>query len=134
MKYYDPNEVNVTTEMIWNVTRFFTIDPDCWFDSGPTFTPSDSDDDNDDYDSVNVSYSLKTIMPDDPVSVRVLLHPKFTFKHPAYPLLYRKRMREDYSVTPTISNGYINVSLPDHYPACDYKVKVYLCNSTGKIL
>ena len=31
LKYYNETDVNLTAEMAWNVTKYFTVDPDCWF-------------------------------------------------------------------------------------------------------
>jgi len=131
MKYYSSKDVALSANLIWNVTKFFTINPDCWFEGTPNYTLWDSDDVNDYPDSINVSFSLNTSMPQEHVSVRFLLYPKFTLKHPAYPILYRYRIREDYDLTPGDTSGYINVSLPLRFPIGEYVARVFLCNSTG---
>jgi hypothetical protein len=134
MDVLDWEDVNATVDNIWNVSKFFTVDPDCWFVGNPTYTLWDSDDDNNYYDSINVSFSLDTSMPREHVSVRLILFPKFTDTHPCFPIRYRHRTREEYVVTPDGVNGYINASLPENFPAGEYVAQLYLCNSTGDII
>jgi hypothetical protein len=133
MKYYYPEDVNLTADIIWNITKYFSINPDCWFDdeSSPTYTYWDSDDNDNYYDTVNVTYKLDTIMPNEHVTVNLVLHPKFNLTHPFYGIRYRHRASNHYNVTRTGLNGYINVSLPENFPYCEYVVGIYLCNSTG---
>jgi len=129
MKYYNWTDTNVTAELVWNVTKFYAIDPDCWFENEPTFTYYDSNDDDSFYDSVNTTFTLNTTMPKEHVTVRLHLYPKFKLKHPLYPLLYRCRDKKDYDVTPDGKNGYFNISIPDNFPRGDYVVKLYICDS-----
>jgi len=131
MQYYNWTDVNVTAEMVWNVTKYLAYNPDCWFDGDPVYTTWESDDDNKDADTLNVTFNLDTIIPREPVSVRLILHPKFKIGQTAYAMLYRHRARKNYNVTPDGLSGYINVSLPENFPSGDYVAKLYLCNSTG---
>ncbi len=74
----DRDDVNVTVDMIWSVAKYFTVNPDCWIDSYSA-TAFDSDDDNDTLkDSINVSFSLKTILPNDIVHVKAELKKTFS--------------------------------------------------------
>jgi hypothetical protein len=130
----DQEDINATVDIIWNVSKFFIIDPDCWFDGDPEFTLHDSNDINTIYDSINVSYTIKTNMPQDRISVRFILHPAYDKSHPAYPMLYRLRKQKEYIITNSESiTDFINVSLPDHFPSSEYIAKIYLCNSTGDV-
>jgi len=135
MKYYNEADVKLTSELVLNTTKFFTVDPDCWFDGNPTFTLIDNTNDNYvNYDEINVSYTIKTMMPNDHVSVRLVLHPKFQLLHPCYSLLYRLRAEKEYVLTPDGITDYISITLPIHYPKGKYRAELYLCNSTGDVL
>jgi hypothetical protein len=133
MKYYYPDDVNLTAEMAWNVTKYFAINPDCWLEGETSYELWDSDDKGDD-DTFNVSFSLNTSMPSDRASVRLVLFPKFTFKNPCFPIRYRLRDEKEYVVTPTGIDGYINISIPNHFPAGKYIAKLYLCDSTNDVI
>jgi hypothetical protein len=130
MKYWYGKDVNLSGEMIWNVTKYFTINPDCWFTGAPSYDFWDSNDQNSYYDTVNVSFSLDTIMPRERVSVRLVVHPNST-ENPALSLLYRHRACKQFDVTPDGITGYINTTLPNHFPKGKYDVMIYLCNSSG---
>jgi hypothetical protein len=65
MTYFDSDDVNLTAELAWNITKYFTLGPDVWFNN-TNFDYWDSPDDNDSYsDTVNASFSFKTCMPSD---------------------------------------------------------------------
>ncbi|KYK22868.1 hypothetical protein AYK21_03435 [Thermoplasmatales archaeon SG8-52-2] len=130
MKYWYGEDVNLSGEMIWNVTKFFSINPDCDFNGTPSYFYWDSDDQNSDYDTINVSFNLTTIMPKEKVSVRLVLFPK-TISPPTWPILYRHRVCEEFYVTTDGVSGYINTTLPDNFPKCEYVAWLYLCNSSG---
>ena len=76
MTYCNKKDVNVTTEFIWNVTKYFTINPDCnWSDGEPTYWAFDntSYDNNDEPDTVRINFSISTIMPRDRIRVSASL-------------------------------------------------------------
>jgi Zn-dependent M28 family amino/carboxypeptidase len=73
MEYYDPDEVNVTAELVLNVTKYFTINPNCWFSSISHVTSDSNSDDNTFNDTVNVSYIVNTTMPSDRITIRTVL-------------------------------------------------------------
>ena len=105
--------------------------PDCWFESDPSYTFLDSDEDN--YpDCVNVSFTLKTSLLQEHATVNLVLHPK-SDEHPFLSLLYRQRESKEFNVTQGGVNGYINVTIPDNFPICNYVVQLYLCNTTGNV-
>jgi len=65
LKYTDRNDVNVTFELAWNLTKYFTIDPDCWF-SNVTYDAYDSPNDGDSLpDSIRANFTIDTVMPHD---------------------------------------------------------------------
>jgi len=135
MNYYNESDVKLTSELVWNITKFITVNPDCWFEEEPTFTPIDNTNDNEDnYDEIKVSYTIKTMMPNDHVSVRMVLYPKFKLEHPCYPFLYRLRAEKEYVLTPDGISDFISITLPEHYPKGEYRAEVYLLNSTGEVM
>jgi hypothetical protein len=72
LKYTDRDDVNVTAEMAWNITKYFLVNPDCWFENY-AFTPVDTDDEDNLNDSVDVTFTIKTVMPHDLVMVNATL-------------------------------------------------------------
>jgi hypothetical protein len=133
MKYWYDKDVNLSGEIIWNVTKFFTINPDCDFNGTIDYTYWDSNTQNDYYDTVNVSFSINTIMPREKATVRLILYP-LVLRHPSWSILYRHRVCKQFDVTPDGINGYINTSLPSNFPKGRYVAQVYLCNTTGDAL
>ncbi len=135
MKYVDWNDVNVTSELIWNITRYYTINPDCYFQTTPTYTLHDSPDDiNTDPDSINITYTINTSMPQDHVKVRAIINPVFTLEHPLYPILYRYTNTSEYVITNTQEiTDTLTIQLPKSAPKGEYQLHVYLYNSTGEI-
>jgi|GEM_PF-894232 len=131
MNYYDQDDVELTMEMIWNVTRFFALKPDSSFENY-LFDYTDSNNDNKD-DTVSVSFNIKSVLPEDKVTVRLMLIPKYLSNplHPGYPILYRYRTEKEFIVTPDGTNGYISLTLPKGAPSATYRVQLVLLNSTG---
>ena len=132
MKNIDWNDINETAELVWNVTKYYTYDPDVWFDGNPTFQLYDTTGDGN-FDCLNVSYTIDTLWPNEKVSVRLVLYPKFKLSNPLRPILYRIREDKSYIVTSDGMNGYINVTLPTNFPKGEYIAKLYLLNSNGDI-
>ena len=57
-------DLNVTFEAFWNVTKYFTVDPDCWYKNAD-ITVTDSDDEGTLVDTVTISYDIRSILPHD---------------------------------------------------------------------
>ncbi|HWR63047.1 MAG TPA: PKD domain-containing protein, partial [Candidatus Thermoplasmatota archaeon] len=137
MDYYDEDEVRLTMEMIWNVTRFLAYNPDTWFvkDSVEYSFTDDENDENTDPDTVTVSFDIDTSFPEDKATVKVILVPRYisNLLHPAYPILYRYRAEKDFIVTPEGVTGEITLQLPKGAPAADYRVNVVLLDSRGEV-
>ncbi|DAC72937.1 MAG TPA: hypothetical protein DSN98_02520 [Thermoplasmata archaeon] len=131
MNYYDQDDIELTTEMIWNVTRFFALKPDSYFENY-LFDYTDSNNDNKD-DTVSVSFNIKSVLPEDKVTVRLMLIPAYLSNplHPGYPILYRYRTEKEFIVTPDGTNGFISLTLPKGAPSATYRVQLVLLNSTG---
>ncbi|HWR64181.1 MAG TPA: LamG-like jellyroll fold domain-containing protein [Candidatus Thermoplasmatota archaeon] len=124
----DREDINATVDIIWNVSKYFIVDPDCHFDS-ITYQKTDSpNDENNDYDAVRITYAIDTIMPSDYVKVRAILTSQ------DHPVLSRYSKDATHVVTNTITSYQtLTVSLPKTAPAGYYDLSVYLYNSTGEI-
>ena len=123
----DRNDVNVTAELVWNITKYFTIDPDCWIDnySATTFD-STSDNDTKD-DSVNITFSLKTILPNDKIRVKAELKKTLSINEIV------DNCTVDYVINSNGINDSIILSVPENASTGFYTCRFYLYNSTGRI-
>lgn len=73
MDYYDERDVRLTSEMIWNITKYFTVNPDCWFEND-SFISVDSPDDGDYLnDSINATFIIKTSISSDHMMINASL-------------------------------------------------------------
>jgi plastocyanin len=122
----DRRDVNATFELAWNITKYFTVNPNCWFNNTPTYHLWDSNHDTIN-DSVNVSFSVKTKLPHDRIWVKATLVSK------KYPRVYRFTNHTNYIITPAGIQDTLTVTLPREAPQDQYYLKVYLYNSTGEI-
>jgi hypothetical protein len=127
MKYYNFTEVKVVTDMIWNVTKYLTVDPNCWFNGTASYqavdTPTDGDFLN---DSINVSLSIGTSLPHDLVRVTAKLYDPYY----STPRLIK---HTDLIVTSEGLNTTITVTLPPTADDGYYRLQLELYNSTGRI-
>jgi hypothetical protein len=128
MAYYDPEEVNATASLIFNVTRYYTINPDCCF-SNLSFTALDSPNDGDTLmDSIRVNFSIDSILPNDKVMVNASL-----CNEDNTPILW---MINNYTIT-TLTGVNQNLtytfSLPLMINQGFYTLRLRLYNSTGRI-
>lgn len=100
--------------------------PDCWFEN-LSYECWDKPDDGDSYnDSVNVSFMIKSCLPHDMAMVKVAL---ISQKNP---ILQRKIETKEYNVNTSGTEGKITVTLPCRFLDGEYKLGVYLYNSSGK--
>ncbi len=122
----DRNDVNVTTDLFWNLLKYFTINPDCIFDGPVNYTRTDSIHDPDNIiDSITATMPLKSILPQDKVRIVALL------KNEQNQTMARKE--KDFIISNVTSNREIEVTLPPDSPVGNYSLLLYLYNSTGRI-
>jgi len=127
MKYYDSNEVNLTAEMAWNVTKYFTVDPDCWFDGDVSYQAADSPNDGDIYnDSINATIAIKSSIPHDLIQVKAIVK-----KIPSNDPVLIKNF--DLIIAEGSLNTEISVTLPPNAYVGNYNLTLELYNSTGRI-
>jgi hypothetical protein len=130
LQYIDRDDVNVTFELAWNVTKYFTVNPDCCFSDIISFTAFDSPNDGDTLnDSIRANFTINSVLPDDKVRVELDLGYKIgeeiTFipnaDHQDY-VLHSKSQEESFVFT-----------IPDDVVDREYAVSFKLYNSTGRI-
>ncbi|MCX6665409.1 MAG: M28 family peptidase, partial [Euryarchaeota archaeon] len=136
MKYFDWNDVNATSDLVYNTVKYLAVDPECGFSNidHEVFDSPDSIDYNTDPDAVNITYTLHTNMPQDQVTVKAILFPKPTLLHPFFPIRYRFRNEQTYTITAGegITDSLI-IRIPAYAPAGDYYLRVYILDSSGEV-
>jgi hypothetical protein len=129
MTYYNETDVNVTAEMIWNITKYFTVNPDCWF-SKISFTPFDSPNDGDTLnDSIRTNFTIHSILPSDRVRVELDL----AYNISGESGFSQEAGRTDYAITSRSQNCSYIFTIPDTVTDGYYQVSFKLYNSTGRI-
>jgi len=126
----DRNDVNVTFELAWNITKYFCVNPDCEFDDEVSYTTFDSPNDGDTLpDSIRAEFSINSILPSDKVMVNATLHDQndngavVAWKVVNYMI-----------TTLSQSNPYnITIAIPDEFAQGEYTLQLRLYNSTGRI-
>ena len=121
ISHIDRNDVNVTAELAWNVTKYFVVDPDCWF-SNYEISSVDTDDADELVDSVDVNYTIESALPSDLLMVKAMIIDdenvvnsewmNFTVNSPGY-------------------TGSIQVTLPSNCSPGEYNFTIILYNSTA---
>lgn len=129
LNYIDQNDVNVTFELAWNVTKYFTVNPDCWF-SNISFTSFDSPNDGDTLnDSIRANFTIHSILPSD--KVRVELNLSVTTGGVQFNLT--NAGHNDYTLTSRSQNESIVFTIPDVVSDGYFSTSLNLYNSTGLI-
>jgi len=131
MNTIDRVDLENTSDLFWNITRYFCVDPDCQFiDIDPQSI--DTPNDNNAYpDAVQINYTINTTLPQDRVMVKAILFAHAQWGHPEYRFTQRYITTKNYTLTPTSITDNIIIELPHDAPRGFYTLKVYLYNSTG---
>jgi hypothetical protein len=125
----DRNDLNITFELGWNVTRYFLVNPNCWL-SNISFTTYDSPNDGDTLnDSIRTNFTIHSVLPSDKVRVEMALD----FQAGGIGGNIPDAWDTEYVVTA----GSLNVShiftIPDDVSDGSYNVSFKVYNSTGII-
>jgi len=127
LDYTDYIDCYRTFEMFWNVTKYYTIDPDCWFED-VTFTQFDSTDDADYLnDSIWVNYTINTCMPHDLVMINATLH---NSSSTSISIIDEKI---NYTINSSGITDSIIFTVPPDGSHDNYTCTITLSNSTGRI-
>ncbi|MBU1941412.1 MAG: M28 family peptidase, partial [Candidatus Thermoplasmatota archaeon] len=130
MDYFYWDDVNLTAEMIWNATKLYAFNPNCWF-TDTTFVEWDDTDEDSFPDTINASITMRTVMPRDHLVLKGFLnHVNFQFNN-----IYTEQQTKDY----VIERGeditdYMNFTLDDPGAMGWYTCAIYVFNSTGEAL
>jgi hypothetical protein len=128
LKYTDRNDVNITAELAWNITKYFLVNPDCWF-TNVSFEPLDSLNDGDTLvDSIRVNFTMNTVLPMEYVMLEVLYD--IIGDPPTSDIEYAV---VNYTVNSSGRSDSIVFSIPDNVTQGNYSLKIRLYNSTGKV-
>ncbi len=127
MAALDRDKGNVTAELAWNITKYFLLNPNCWFDGSVSYSRVDTSNDGDaNYDSINATFTVKTSLPSDKVRVRAMM--KGTYN------VTRFWKDFDFWATSQGTQKTITVTLPPTFLSeGDYHLYLQLFNSTGRI-
>jgi len=129
MHNMDRNDVNITAELAWNITKYFCVNPNCWF-SNISFTSFDSPNDGDTLnDSILANFTIHSILPSD--KVRVELNLSVTIGGVQFNLT--NAGHNDYTLTSRSQNESIVFTIPDVVSDGYFSASLNLYNSTGLI-
>jgi len=124
----DKNDLNKTTEIIWNFTKYLCVNPNCWF-SNVTFTPIDSSNDGDTLnDSIQINFTIHTILPNDKVRVKLFYNINGNPES-----LNHYYSTTDYIATSNGNQQTLTFSIPDDTIHGNFSIYLRLYNSTGRI-
>jgi hypothetical protein len=129
MAYYNSKEVNATASLIFNVTRYYTMNPNCWFDN-TSFTVFDSPNDGDILnDSIRTNFTIHSVLPSDKVRVELDLG----YEIGGEGVVITNADNTDYLLTSRSQNESYVFTIPDNVVDGNYSVSFKLYNSTGRI-
>jgi len=129
IKYYNDTDIRVTSEIIWNITKYFAINPYCWF-SNVTFTAFDSPNDGDTLnDSIRANYTIHSILPQDLNQVQLDLG----YENETSGGMITNIDQVDYIVTSDGTQQSYTFTIPDDTTTMNYSLSFKLYNSTGRI-
>ncbi len=72
MQYIDHSDVVASTELIWDIFKYYMLNPDCEFDGPVTFNVVDIDQDGKD-DSIQATLTVTSTLPSDKVRIKASL-------------------------------------------------------------
>jgi hypothetical protein len=127
LKNTDRNALNVIFEIAWNITKYFTVNPDCKFNGTIGYTSTDSPYDPDTLnDTIKATIPMKSTLPQDIVRVKAYLT-KENHSVPSALII------QDFIITNSTKSYVMNITLPPYCSPGKYSATLYLYNSTGRI-
>ena len=127
MDYYNPADVSATADMVWNVTKYFTMNPNCTIDGTVAYTSTDSPYDQDTLkDTIKATIPMKSILPQDLARVKAKLIKKGHTLPSAV-------INQDFIITNTTKSYIMNITLPPYCSIGNYSTTLDLYNSTERI-
>ena len=123
MSNTDRNDLNVTLRFVWNVTKYFVVDPDCWYENYE-ITSIDTDDIDELADTVNMNFTVNSVLPHDKLMIQAMIMDDENIVNSEY---------RNFTVNSTGYTSSIQVTLPDDCSPGEYNYTILLYNSTGRI-
>jgi hypothetical protein len=129
MKNMNRSELNKTLDFAWLVMKYYTVNPDCWFDN-ISFTAFDSPNDGDTLnDSIRTNFTIHSILPSDKVRVELDLGCEIEGEQ----VVLLNAGNAEYLLTSRSQNESYVFTIPDSASDGNYSVSFKLYNSTGRI-
>jgi len=130
MLHFNWDDANLSAELIWNFTKYFSYDTNCWFNdsASSSFVKIDSDSDSDD-DTIRATFTIDTTLPHDIVTARAKLM-KSPYRDPQDVSMIT---RDDFVITGKTDEVTMDVTLPPNADSGSYKLKVELLDSVQRI-
>ncbi len=127
----DREDLNDTLELAWNITKYFTVNPDCWFnDSMWNITTSDSEDVCDFDDIVTAEFDVRSILPHDLAMLNVSLMKSNPDPEPDTTVMYKVM---NFKVNRSWVTKNVSFNLSENDDIGQYYLIFNLSNSTGRI-
>jgi hypothetical protein len=127
MAHIDRNDINQSALLVWDIIKYYMVNPDCHFNGTASFSAIDVDSDSK-MDSIHAEFSVKTSLPIDTVRVRAKL------KNSIGTTILWKDF--DFNATSQGTSKFITVTLPPTITGTtegNYRLNLALYNSTGRI-
>lgn len=129
MNVLDRENLNVTADILWNITKYLIVDPDCWF-SDFTIDALDSPNDGDRLDDyIRADFTINSTIPNDLTRVEVWLTEYFGGQESSPEIIDNL----DCIITSHGLEGSYTFSVPDNASRGNYSFEFRLYNSTGRI-
>jgi len=119
----DFNDVNVTSELAWNVTKYFCVNPNCHFDD-ISYSTYDSHGDQK-KNSIQAIFTVKSCLPSDKVMVNATL-----VNSQSQPIANKE---VSFVTNRSGSQSQVNFTMSSSIPSGLYHIIFHLYNSTGRI-
>jgi len=120
-------DLKLTTDLIWNITKYYIVNPDCWFKGAVEYEAVDSPNDGDTLvDSIEATFMVKSAIPNDKVMIKGILIDNSTSEEVAF-------ITKNFTVSSSEAMGSISILIPPTYTEGDFRLLLELYNSTGRI-
>jgi hypothetical protein len=126
MKNMNRSELNKTLDFAWLVMKYYTVNPDCWFDSVSHEAWNTSG--GTAPDSIKASFTVKSILPSDLIRVNASLYDAST----GLPVPNASQ-ELDFVINRTGIERALTVTMPSDVKEDDYYLKLEVYNSTARI-
>jgi len=126
LNYIDPNDVRVVSELIWNITRYFIVNPNCRF-SDTNYEAVDSNGGTIP-DSLKATFTVESVLPSDRIMVNASLYDASTEQ-----IMLGAYQEINLTINRAGVEHNITFSMPAGVTEGDYYMKLEVYNSTARI-